>query len=73
MMKNCDKYIKKGKYGLMLFSTVIIIGILKKTKVIDNIGDTLDIFLIMWIVIATTISIILFMPYINCLSKYKKR
>ncbi len=71
--ENCDKYIKKAKYGIVVFSIIIIIGALKKTNVFDSLfGTSFDSLAILIIVFAFVISMILLMPYITCLSKYKR-
>lgn len=74
MNENCDKHIKKAKYGIFLFLIAILIGILKKTNILNNlIGSSYDSYFIGIIVIITISTIFLVMPYINCLAKYNKK
>lgn len=69
--KNCDKYVKNGKYGIAVFSIIIIIGILKKTNVFNTLfGNSFD---TLAIVVTFIVSMLLLMPYITCISKYKKQ
>lgn len=72
MTENCDKYIKKAKYSVLIFLVPIFIGILKKTGILDYFfGSSYDVYFIGTIIIAGIYSLILMMPYINCLSKNK--
>ena len=71
--ENCDKYVKNGKYGITVFSIIIIIATLKKINVIDILfGNNFDTFFIIVLVFAFIVSMILLMPYITCISKYKR-
>lgn len=70
MIENCDKYIKKAKYGTIIFLTIIITGVLKKMNIFNS---DLDIFFIIWVVFAFILSTKLSMPYFTCLLKYKHK
>jgi len=71
MAKDCEKYIKKAKKGALIFSTIFIIMVLKKSSILDSYD--IDVFLFIWILSAGIIGMKLYMPYVFCLSQYKRK
>jgi len=72
MTENCDKYVKKALIGFVLFSTIILLILLKKIQFLEAFNH-LNSYFILYIIIVFIISMKLLMPYITCLSKYTKK
>jgi len=62
-------YLNKAKFGFYLFCTAPLIGVAKKLDLIDMfLGTQYDVYFMIYIaiVIVTTVSIILIMPFVLC-------
>ena len=71
--ENCDKYIKKVKYGFLIICfNILLVFIGKSDYFSSSIMEILTTVILTIIVISFIAVTMLFNPYFTCLSKYKK-
>ena len=72
LYENCDKHIKKAKFGISFLVSIGIIAGSKKTGLIDNLfGNELDYIFIIYMMCAGVFSLVLITPYTTCFFKPK--
>ncbi len=71
--ENCDKYIKKVKYGGMVFLINLLLVIVAKSGYFSSeMVENNKLFIILILIISFIVITVLINPYFVCLSKYKK-
>ena len=73
MMEDCSKYIKQAKKGVLIASSILLLVFLKSLGLLDDpsISKYNGLF-ILYILVVSIIAFKMALPYITCISKYKK-
>ena len=71
--ENCDKYIKKAKYGVLIICFNILLVFIGKSDYFSSSMMEILTTVILTIIVINFIAITMLLnPYLTCLSKYKK-
>jgi hypothetical protein len=71
--EDCDKYIKKAKYGVLIICfNILLVSIGKSNYFSNNLIDIFTTVILIILAISFIAITILINPYLTCLSKYKR-